>query len=247
MENILFKAMLSKVQKDILENREELEKIYEIDAKHCQIEFEVRKLIEIIEYYKNIDIPKKEEKMLFFCNGNPYIVLNLSLITICQKTSSEIDIDDTMLGINTLILKIIGKVIADNGLNGTIKIVKKSTAKKAVFIDRVSDYHILKKNYEKAKLIPYQSIDVYKESEKYSDLFETIYDYAISQNIDINLFQEEGIETMLQYGKGKKILLLTDKKYNIETQEYRQIFINENPFVNEDIIFEKDIINFIIF
>ena len=109
------------------------------------------------------------------------------------------------------------------------------------------NYNILKKNYEKAKLIPYQSIDVYKESEKYSDLFETIYDYAISQNIDINLFQEEGIETMLKYGKGKKILLLTDKKYNIETQEYRQIFINENPFVNEDIIFEKDIINFIIF
>lgn len=242
MGNILFKAMLSKIQKDILENKEELEKIYEIDTRHCKMEFELKKLVEIIEYYKDVEIAKKNEKTIFFCNGNPYIVLNLILIAICQENSIEIEIDDTMLGINTLILKIINKVILDNNISISIELAKNSKTPKAIFIDRINDYNVLKENYREAKLIPYQSIDVYLDNEKYYEIFETIYNYAISQNIEINLFEEEGMETMVKYGKGRKMLFLVDKKRNIKIPQNKKVFVNENPFSKEEIIFENDII-----
>ena len=65
-------------------------------------------------------------------------------------------------------------------------------------------------------------------------------------NIDIDIFDDEGIESMLKYGKGKNKLILTKDKNIIERYKEKNIYINENPFKQEKIIFDENMINEII-
>ena len=59
-------------------------------------------------------------------------------------------------------------------------------------------------------------------------------------NIDIDIFDDEGIESMLKYGTGKNKLILTNNKEIINKYSEKNIYINENPFKREKIIFDEN-------
>ena len=111
MQKILYDAMFSKIQKEIIANKEEIEKLEKIDSKYCKIEINIEKLIKIIEYYKIKEIKNENKKILIYCNGNPYIVLNIAMIAITNNLSIKINIDDTMLGVNKYLLEIINRTL----------------------------------------------------------------------------------------------------------------------------------------
>ena len=165
------------------------------------------------------------------------------MIAIKNNCSIKIDIDDNMLGINKYILEIINNVIK-NELNIKIQIAEKQEqCEKIICIDRINDYNILKKIYENITFIPYQSIDVYIDSEKFEELFESIYNYAMEMNIDIDVFEEEeGIESLFKYGKSKKKLILTNKVEEYIKYKNENVYINENPFKCEIMMFDDEII-----
>ena len=48
MEQILYNAILSKIQKQIKENKEEIEKLKTIDEKYCKIKFDINDFLKII-------------------------------------------------------------------------------------------------------------------------------------------------------------------------------------------------------
>ena len=246
MDKILFNAMLSKIQKEIISNREEIESIYKIDKKYCIAKLDLSKTVNVIENYKNKKFNSQNKKIMIYCNGNPYIVLNLAMIAICANISIFINIDDTMLGVNECILSIINDILKNNRINIEIKISKEEDINKAIFIDRVNDYTLLNKKIKYTKFIPYQSIDIYCDSEEYEELYEMVYEYAINLNIDIDIFdKEEGIESILKYGKSRNVLIFTKNKIDIKDAS-KKIYINENPFLNEDLIFDQEMIKNII-
>lgn len=220
MDKILFNAMLSKIQKEILENEDKIIKLNKIDLKYSKIKPDIKNLIKIIENYKKINLKNIQKNFLIFCNGNPYIVLNLFMIAICNNISMDINIDDIAIGVNTTLLEIINKILQKNNIDIKINILKNSEiknikAENAIFIDRINDYNILKNNYENSKFIPYQGIDIFCDEEEYQELFDEIYNYALEMNIDIDIFdQEEGIDTILKFGKRKKSITPYKKRSN---------------------------------
>lgn len=239
MQKILYDAMFSKIQKEIIANKEEIEKLEKIDTKYCKIEINIEKLIKIIEYYKIKEIKNENKKILIYCNGNPYIVLNIAMIAITNNLSIKINIDDTMLGVNKYLLEIINRTLEKNELKTKLELFnKEENDEKIIFIDRINDFNTIKTKNK--KYIPYESIDVYSEESEYEELFEKIYDYAINMNIDIDIFDDEGIESMLKYGTGKNKLILTNNKEIINKYSEKNIYINENPFKTEKIIFDEN-------
>lgn len=240
MEKILYKAMFSKIQKNILDNKNELKEMEKIDAKYCKTKIDINKLLEIIEAYKEKSIENINTEITYICNGNPYIVLNLAMLAIIKNINIQINIDDTMLGVNKFILKIINKVLQENKINIEIKLTENIKGEKLVFIDRINDFNIVKD--KNAIFIPYQSIDIYSDNEEYEELYEKIYNYAIDMNIDIDIFDDEGIEAMLKYGKGNKKLILTNNEEIKKKYKNGNIYINENPFKNEQLFFDNVLI-----
>lgn len=242
MQKILYDAMFSKIQKEIIANKEEIEKLKKIDSKYCKIEINIEKLIKIIEYYKTKEIKNENKKILIYCNGNPYIVLNIAMIAITNNISIKINIDDTMLGVNKYLLEIINRTLEKNELKTKLELFNnEENDEKIIFIDRINDFNTIKTKNK--KFIPYESIDVYSEESEYEELFEKIYDFAINMNIDIDIFDDEEIESMLKYGKGKIKLILTNNKEIIDKYSEKNIYINENPFKQEKIIFDENMIN----
>lgn len=247
MEKILYNAMLSKIQKEINSNKEEIEKLKKIDERYCKIKLEIKKLLNIIEYYKSKEISNKNNELIVYCNGNPYIVLNLAMIAVISYSSIKINIENNMLGVNKYIVEIINNILKNNDLKIKIELFEKlDSDEKAIFIDRINDFNILKRKKENIKFIPYQSIDIYSDSEEFEELFENIYNYAIDMNIDIDIFDEEGIQGLFKYGKGKIKLILTKRKEMIDKYKNDNVYINENPFKDETIIFDDNMINEII-
>lgn len=248
MEKIIYNAMLTRIEKEIKENTEEIENLKKIDLKYSMMKIEIKKFIEIVEHYKEKNIQEKNKEIIAYCNGNPYIVLNLAMIAITNNIYVKINIDNTMLGVNKFIIKIINNILKENKLNIQIEIINETIiTENTIFIDRINDFNILKNKAQNIKFIPYQSLDVYLDSDEFEDLFETIYNYAINSNIDIDTFEEdEEIENLFKYGKGKKKLILTKQKDVTEKYAGKDIYINENPFKEEQIIFDEEIINRII-
>ena len=240
MEKIFYNAILSTIQKEIKENSEEIKKLEKLDLKYCKIKIEINDFLEIIENYKNKEIKNNNKNLNIYCNGNPYIVLNLILIAILNNSNLKINIDNIMLGVNKYLIKIINDILIKNKLNIKIILFEKleNNEEKIIFIDRINDFN-LSKNKNKI-YIPYQSIDIFYDNEEFEELFEKIYNYALNMNIDVDLFdEEEGIQNLFNYGKGKIKIIFTKNKELIKKYIGKNIIINENPFKEKNIIFDE--------
>ena len=148
------------------------------------------------------------------------------------------------LGVNKYILKIINDILKDNKLKINIEIFEEiKNEEEKIFIDRINDYSIQRQ--KNIKFIPYEMIDVFLDGEEYEELLDQIYEYANGMNIDIDFFdEEEGIESLFKYGKAKRKLILT--KQNLDKYKKEEVYINENPFKIEKIIFDEELIKEII-
>lgn len=247
MEKIVLNAILSTIQRQIRQDKKLIEELKQIDEKHFYIETNIEKLIYIIEQYKKQNSENINKSIQIFCDGDPAVVLNLCLISLTKSICIKININETMIGINKYLIKLINDAIEKNNLNAKIEIMEKSEDyENTIFIDRVNDYNILKSKYENLKFIPYKAIDVYTEDDEFYELFESIYNYALSQNIDIDVFDDEGIDAMFKYGKSRKKLILTRDKDIIQKYSGENIYINENPFKEEQFVFDENIIREII-
>jgi len=64
MKKIEYNAMLSRIQKEINNNKAEFEEMEKLDNKYCKRKIQINKLIEIIENYKKIDLENKIKKLI---------------------------------------------------------------------------------------------------------------------------------------------------------------------------------------
>lgn len=247
MNDIVFNGIISKIQKEILASQEVFETVRKIDMRYGEIKVELEKIIEILQSYKNKKPTNLQKEICVYCNGSPYIVLNLFIIGILYGISVKINIEENMIGVNTYILEAVNKVIDANSLGIKHELVKDFETKKAIFIDRVNEYNILKNKLEQAKYIPYQALDAFCDTDSYKDLLDTIYAYCISMNIDIEVFgEDEGMEDVLKFGTANRVLFLTNKPKNVPKSDKKKIYINKSPFEEEVLIFSDEMIQKII-
>ena len=217
MNKILYEAILSKIKKEIENNYTSIEEIQQIDNKYSSKKIEKENIYKIIENFRERETTEKNKTIYVFCNGNPYIVINLAIISILNNINMYINIDDTMQGVNRFLIALISNILKNSNVKSEIKLFEKiDNIKEAIFIDRLNDFNLLKNKIEIIKRIPYQSIDIYCDEEEYQEISEQIYQYALSLNIDIDIFDEEGVEYLVKYGEGKFKLILTKNKNIIE-------------------------------
>ena len=66
MQKILYDAMLSRIKKEIISNKEEIKKLEEIDNKYSKNKIQLENITKIIEYYKtkpNIQAKPQNKKV----------------------------------------------------------------------------------------------------------------------------------------------------------------------------------------
>ena len=68
MEKLIYNAILSKIQKEIIKSKLEIEKLNNKDMKYCKIKVEAEKLVKIIEQYKEKNIQNSNTEIFVLCN-----------------------------------------------------------------------------------------------------------------------------------------------------------------------------------
>ena len=115
--------ILSKIIKRIKEEKNSIDNANQIDNKHYKMKINIEKLIQITENLKNKNIGKfKDKSVLITHNGNPYITYILAIKAIYSNTNLTICVNETMLGTNSVIIKIIEETVKELKINIKIAI-----------------------------------------------------------------------------------------------------------------------------
>lgn len=246
--------VFSNIKKSIKDKEKEISELYKIDAKYSATKISTKKIQNIIDNFENekIDL-SKEQKILIHYNGNPYITINLIILSILTKTTIILDIDDYFIGINTLMVKIINDILKSFQTDELIYLydAKKQyeNIDKIICIDNINKYNLYLKNKNNiAKFYDYNYMNFYSNSNDFEELEELIFIYAEKNQIPIESFSELDEETainMIDKAPGKTVILFTNnentKKDFQKNILNKRIFINDNPFKEQTEIISKEI------
>ena len=113
-----------KIEKSIEQNKKVLEKLNKIDNEYYAFQIKTSTLIEMVNLKEN---SKKESKLkgkniLLIHSGNPYLTFLLAIEAIQKEINITIDIQQTMYGLNSGIVKIIQEILNEENINVTINI-----------------------------------------------------------------------------------------------------------------------------
>ena len=102
-----------KIEKSIEQNKKVLEKLNKIDNEYYAFQIKTSTLIEMVNLKEN---SKKESKLkgkniLLIHSGNPYLTFLLAIEAIQKEINITIDIQQTMYGLNSGIVKIIQEIL----------------------------------------------------------------------------------------------------------------------------------------
>lgn len=246
-----YNKLLNSIINSIKENKSSIEQINKIDLKHYNKEVNIEKLIKIIEQYRNDEIKNDEslKRYVIEYNGNIYLTIQICIWAILNKIQIVLDINNFLVGLNTIIVEIIKKEIKKYGINNLIELYQlvdyeviienKEKINKIICIDEKEMYETLKESdIEKVEFLKYNSIDLYCDDDDLVELRDMICDFANSNNIKLEVYDDynksQVVDIISKYGEGAIVALLsTDKKLQdefIEKIENRRIFINKIPF-----------------
>ena len=102
-------------KKAIIENEEQINKIYNIDRKSFNMDFNIKKIIDLLETYKNKEPIQNVNKQVICVTyySNPYITINLCIQALLKKTSIIALTEDGLVNTNMILIKIFNQVLKD--------------------------------------------------------------------------------------------------------------------------------------
>lgn len=241
--NNLYKVLLN-IKEHIENKKMYIEKLLQIDYKYCNFKVNINIFNHIIKKFQNEKInTNKQQKIIIHYNGNPYLTLNLSILSILTNTTIFLEFDECMLGINRFILETVNNVLQDFQTDSLIFINKRNeeiieNVDKIICIDDINKYNTyLCKKIQNVEFYTYNYMDFYTDSDEFEELTELIYNYAENNFISIESYSEFNLDEALkimQKGLGREIILLTNnedtKKKFKDKFNNKKIYINENPF-----------------
>lgn len=251
MEKTKKEQILNKIINKIKEEESNINKANQIDNKHYKMKININKLIQITDNLKSRNVGELSNKnLLVIHNGNPYVTYILAIKAICSNTNLDICVNETMLGTNNVIIKIIEEVLKELKININISIIRnldkeKLEDKKIIILQDKSQYtRLLKSHIQNVFYKPIYNLALYIDNEKFEDIKQDIIKYCEENFIEIELYDadnlEEALEELEADNEGEYILILTEKKLDIK-KEKMKIYINQNILkeLEERIVEEK--------
>lgn len=255
VDNKKLSLILLSIKKELKEAEETIERLLEIDYKYSNIKINLKQLEDVLDMLKNEKLDtQNEQKVLIRYNGDPVITLNLSVLAILTKTVIFLDFNQNALGLNTLIINIVNKVLTKFETEQLIYLQQKSSFEdekidKIICIDDIYKYNeYLRKKNKKAKFYSFNYLDFYNDSDELDDIAELIYKYAEENQIYVESYSEvepEEAAKMINKGLGRYVVLLTKSK-EVEKIFQRiiinkKLYINKNPYNQPNRLIDKEI------
>jgi len=241
------------IKNEIERNSNTINKLLQIDNKYCKMRINLQMLKNILDKLQNEKIETQtEQKILIRYNGNPCITLNLIVIAILTQNTLVLDCAGNMIGTNKFIIEMANDILKDFQKDEHVYLSNQNQEEvnKIICIDDINKYNsYLREKNSKAKFYSFNYIDFYCDSEELEEITELIYSYAEENQIPIETYSELDVDEaiqMIESGRGKSLVLLTNKKETKEKFEKRiqnkKIYINKNPFQQEIKILGKEIL-----
>lgn len=250
--------IIEEYKKSIIKNETVINQLYNIDKKYCDIEFNIEKIIELLEMYKKEepieDINKKLVCVTYY--ANPYITINLCIQSLLKKTAIIALTEDGLTETNMILIKIFNQVLEDfkickmiktKALNKEEKTYILSHQINTICIGNTNTYWYFKKNNKKQlNYIKFKNMAIYSDDNYYLDLQLELYKYAVKNGIEAETYDDleefiectennNELEFIIAFVKDEKV------KENLkEKLEEEKLYINKNPFKNES--FKIDIV-----
>ena len=195
-----------------------------------------------------------ETNLFVSFNGNPYLLLEVCLFSIMTQTKVTIDVNDIMLGVNTILIKLTNTVLEDYKIKDLIKLsnntnindLKENKFDKIICIDNINEYEYYKRSgIENVVYYPINATDIFCDDEELEELQYKIYEYAREYGIDLENYSDIQIDKVIEiinnYSEFAKVVLLTkseDTKNKFKQSiKNKQLYINENPY-KQDILLD---------
>lgn len=241
-----------RIEKELEENEAVLNKLLEIDAKYAKFNVEFEELKQIINKFKNQKaMLEKDRKIKIHYNGNPYITLNLCILSIITNVTLFLEFNNYMLGVNTLIVKIINNILNDFNMAHLIHISQSTeeNLEKIICIDDINLYnsYVRDKN-EKVKFYSLEYTDFYCDTSEFEELVELIYQYVEERQIPLEVYSELDVEeavSAINNGIGKRVVLISNSEYTKEVFlrniKDKKLYINKQPFNQKIMLLDKEI------
>lgn len=256
MEKNKKELFLNKLIKKIKEEENNIYKANQIDKKHYKMKININRFIQIAEEFKNKEIESFiDNNSIVTHNGNPYITYILTIKAISKDISLKICVNETMLGTNCVIVKIINEVLKELQINIHIDIINildekiLKNEKIIVLQDKAQYSKLLRAKIPNVYYKPIYNVALYIDDEEFEDIKQDIIQYCNKNFIEIEIYEAENIEDAIEQmeadNEGEYALILTKQKIDIdEIKENKniEIFINKNILTD----LEENVINKII-
>ena len=249
--------IIEKIEKNLIKNKKNLQKAFDLDYKEWEIKISFEKLIELIAKIKEKEyLPKltKQEivsgvgKIVLITNQNPYLIFNFCLNAIYTNNYVDVMLEEKMLATNKVLLEIVKKSIEELKLDSNI--INYLEANKNEIVSKQDDYDILyyfgnKKEYIDfskrihidSKFENFGEMYIYIEDNIFEDILKEIDKFAYINEIKVNYFEnelEKNIEQINKKNNINKISVIFTKNIDnaykfIKYVKSENVFINLNP------------------
>ena len=248
----IFNKIIDDFKELIIDNKETLIKIYNIDKGKTSLDFNLQTIINLLDLYKNQEIKNEDKKIIIakYC-GSPYITTNLCMQSLIKKQGTIALINNTMYGINKALIGLFNSALENNKIINMIKLENNKSLEEIKNIqdevdkiicigDSFTYFKYYKNEVKKLVYIPYKNIALYCSSQELEELKYEMYKFAIKNGIEIEMYDDidefiacvnvsEELENVMLFSKDDMEI----NKCKDSIKKYK-LYINENPFKNEN-------------
>ena len=242
MEKTKKEIFLNKLIKRIKEEKKNIDKASQIDRKHYKMKVNINRFMQIAENLKDKEIGTFiDENVIVTHNGNPYMTFILAIKAICSNTNLEICVNETMVGVNSVIVKIIEEVLKELRIHLQIEVIRnleilknKKETKIIVLQDKVQYSKLLKAKVQNVYYRPIYNVALYIDDEEFEEIKQDIIQYCDENFIEIEIYDADNVEDAIEQleadNEGEYALILTKQK--IDKDKIKELKEKENIEMN---------------
>lgn len=251
--------IIEELKKEIQKHKEDFIKTQEIDQKYYDQVLNINILLEILNISKEKEISSKKEKDIIITTytGNPYITVNLFCYALTQKKAIALAIEGEMYATNKVLVEIFKTVLERYKIVNLVELFEnkkideiigvQDLVNEVICIGNSNSFYVFRKNKIKnLRYISFNNMAIYTEEEKYLELRNNLYDFALINGLEVENYCdvdiEEFIECMNIDETVENVVVFTQDLERAEqirnSVKNKRIFINENPFKNEKFYLE---------
>lgn len=251
------KLIIEDLKNQILKNRQSFMELQKVDSKHCHQIVNIDTIIDIINTYKWQKSNENSNKEIILASyyGNPYITINLLIQSLYCKRAIILSIEDEMLGTNELLVTLFNNILEKYRISPMVELYNMVSRKKIVSVqEKLRDiicignsqayYELKSMGIKKVKYIPFRNMVVFSEDDKYLGLQHKLYEYAITNGIDIEIYEDINILDFIKSIKIdetlESVVVFTENSDSIkilkENLKNIKLYINKNPFNDENFV-----------